>query len=93
MTNVDLALEQLGTGLKELDKAKKILSQVTSDLVSELPKDKRVEASNLINKARNGKAGMSEFMTFVKNIKKDDKEGLKKSFEEVVKKYETVKNK
>ena len=91
--NTKVMLEQLSSGLKEMDKANKILDQVTSELVSELPEHKRAEASSLLSRAKKGKIDISELMTFAKDIKQEEKEGMKKSAEKVVSKAESIKKK
>lgn len=86
-------LKQLKTGLKQLDIVEKHLDQLSSELIAELPEDKGREASKLLAKAKKGKANVSEFMAFAGNMRKKDKDDLKKNVERFNEKAEEVKDK
>lgn len=93
MSNLDSMLKQLRTGLREMDKAKAVQDQLVGELISKLPEDKRKEANLLLSKARKGKANINEIMNFAGNMRKEDKEDLKKSVEKVTQKADDLKDK
>ena len=69
-------LKQLETSLIELNKAEKIQHQLMSTAISQLPKDKMQSAVSLFEKAKKGKLGINEIMSFAGKIPEKDKKDI-----------------
>ena len=92
MTDTKKMMKQLQTGLKELKKAQGIQEKLTNDLISNLPEDIRKEAIILLNKAKKGKANISEVMDFAKKNSKGNNADLNDAAERARKKEEDLKD-
>lgn len=69
-------LKQLESSIIELDKAEKIQEQLMSTAISHLPESKRHSALLLFEKAKTGKLGINEIMSFAGKIPDKDKKDI-----------------
>lgn len=82
------SLKQLKSTVKQLENFKKIQEKMADDIINKLPEDKRGQYNKLLNDAKNGKCDISNFISFMGDIKDADKEELKKTAEETIDKID-----
>ena len=92
MSNVDM-LRRLKVGLKQLKIAEKAQGDMASQLIAELPEDKKKEANELWNEAKKGKMDVAKFMNFSSGLRDSDKKEFDKNVEEAFDRINTKKAK
>ena len=72
-------LKQLQGSLVELDKAKKIHNEFMTNMINQLPKDKKRSALLLLEKAKKGNVSIDELLSFTGKISEKDKKDMEKN--------------
>jgi len=83
-------LRILDDSLKQLKPLVKMQEQITGELISQLPDDKKIEAMSLLGEAKKGKLDMQKLVEFGRTLKdvqnKDFEEKMEKAVDKINKK-------